>query len=57
MFDFNLRKAAVNLYNNLKNNFKINGKERINLIENTFNCDITSLYTWKKEIEFTPLVI
>jgi len=52
MFDFNLRKSAVNLYNNLKNNFKINGKERINLIENTFNCDITSLYTWKKEIEF-----
>jgi hypothetical protein len=27
-------------------------KEIINLIENTFNCDITSLYTWKKEIEF-----
>ena len=33
MFDFNLRKSAVNLYNNIKNYFKINEKERINLIE------------------------
>lgn len=49
MFNKDLKDSALKLYNNLKILYKINGKDRIKLIENTFNCDITSLYKWKKE--------
>ena len=49
MFDINIKKAAIKLYNNIKKQFNINGKDRINLIEETFNCNIKSLYVWKKE--------
>jgi len=33
MFDINIKKAAIKLYNNIKKQFNINGKDRINLIE------------------------
>jgi len=49
MFDINIKKAAIKLYNNIKKQFNINGRDIINLIEETFNCNIKSFYVWKKE--------
>ena len=49
MFDINIKKSAIRLYDNIKKIFNINGKDRIKLIEDTFNCNIKSLYVWKKE--------
>lgn len=49
MFDINIKKSAIKLYNNIKNLFNINGKDRIKLIEDTFNCNIKTVYVWKKE--------
>ena len=51
MFDNNFKNSAVNLYNNIKNFFDIKGKDRIDLIEESFNCNIKSIYIWKKEKE------
>ena len=49
MFDINIKKSTIRLYDNIKKLFNINGKDRIKLIEDTFNCKIKSLYVWKKE--------
>ena len=39
MFDNNFKNSAVNLYNNIKKFFDIKGKDRIDLIEESFNCN------------------
>ena len=44
MFDNNFKNSAVNLYNNIKKFFDIKGKDRIDLIEESFNCNIKSIY-------------
>ena len=49
MFDKDIKNSAIKLYNNIKHLFNINGKDRIKLIEDTFNCNIKTLYVWKKE--------
>ncbi len=49
MFDNNFKNSAINLYNNIKKFFNIKGKDRINLIEESFNCNIKSIYIWKKK--------
>ena len=48
MFPEILKSAVIKIYNDMKNKFNINGEERIKFIEDTFKCDITSVYIWKK---------
>jgi len=47
MYSIDIIKSSIILYFNLKIN-KIIGKKRINIIENTFNIHINTLYNWIK---------
>lgn len=48
MFDNNIKKIIYDTYNYLKS-INIIGKRRIDFIETTFKCHITSVYNWIKE--------